>query len=195
MKAAQKVAPAGRTSLARGFTPLEQRILLSKGLSEQQLGDLYDAGVRGKQDFQTVGDATTLAEISGLPAELAEKVMLWALGQPAAAAAENEKVVVHSADAVVCVHCGALQPKDHKSGDMCVACGKQAEPVMACFWCGGTGPGKFCRQCGAEVLPTAELELGILLKREGVAKGEIPEKLRHMTQAEKDVLWGRARRY
>jgi hypothetical protein len=66
---------------------------------------------------------------------------------------------------------------------------------MACYWCGATGPGKFCRQCGAEFLPAAELELGILLRREGVPKNEIPEKLRGMSQDEKNVLWGRARRY
>jgi hypothetical protein len=66
---------------------------------------------------------------------------------------------------------------------------------MACFWCGATGPGKFCRHCGAEFVPTAELELGILLKRDGLPKDDIPSKLRAMSQAEKDVLWGRARRY
>jgi hypothetical protein len=39
------------------------------------------------------------------------------------------------------------------------------------------------------------LELAILLKREGLPKLEIPEKLRSMSQDDKDVLWGRARRY
>jgi hypothetical protein len=96
---------------------------------------------------------------------------------------------------IFCVHCNTKQPKDYKSGDLCTACGKQAEPVMACFWCGSKSPGRFCRHCGAEFLPTAELELGILLKREGVPKDDIPVKLRAMSKEEKDVLWGRARRY
>ena len=52
----------------------------------------------------------------------------------------------------------------------------------------------FCRQCGAEFLPTAELELGVLLKREGVAKESIAAQLKTMSQAEKDVLWGRVRK-
>jgi hypothetical protein len=39
------------------------------------------------------------------------------------------------------------------------------------------------------------LELAVPLKREGFPKQEIPERLRGMSQAEKDVLWGRARRY
>ncbi len=195
MKAGQKgdVGRKGGNGRAQGFPPLAKKILLAKGLSEQDIARLVEAGVRSKEDFKLVGDAVTLAEVSGLRVDVAEKVMSWALGQAASAAAG--KFVVQPVDAVLCVHCGTRQPKDHKSGDLCVACGKQAEPVNACFWCGATGPGQFCRQCGAEFLPPAELELGILLKREGVSKNEIPEKLRGMNQADKDVLWGRARRY
>jgi hypothetical protein len=181
-----------KTARAAGLAPLEKNILITKGLSEESIARLVKAGVRGKADFRLIGDADTLSELAGVDRKAAEKVMSWAIGESADIAA---KVVVQPADAVLCVHCGARQPKDHKSGDLCVACGKQAEPIMACFWCGATGPGKFCRQCGAEFVPAAELELGILLKREGVPKSEIPDKLRRMEQAEKDVLWGRARRY
>jgi hypothetical protein len=172
---------------------LQKTILLAKGFSEAQFETLLKAGVRAKDDFKIIGDAVTLAEITGVEAAVAERVMAWALG--GAPAVEKERLIIQPADAVLCVHCGARQPKDHKSGDLCVACGKQAEPIMACFWCGHTGPGKFCRQCGAEFVPAAELELGILLKREGVAKSEIPDKLRKMDPSDKDVLWGRARRY
>jgi hypothetical protein len=175
------------------LTVLEKSILISKGMSEQEVGRLVEMGVRGKEDLKVIGDAGTLAELVGLRSEVAERVMSWALG--GAAAPSADKIVVQSGDVVLCVHCNTKQPKDYKSGDLCGACGKQAEPIMACYWCGATGPGKFCRQCGAAFVPTAELELGILLKREGVPKDEIPEKLRRMVQAEKDVLWGRARRY
>ena len=44
-------------------------------------------------------------------------------------------VIIDSADIVHCCYCSARQPKDYKSGDLCVACGKQAEPVLTCFWC------------------------------------------------------------
>jgi hypothetical protein len=180
-----------RTNKAPGLTVLERNILISKGLTEQEVDRLVELGVKGKSDLRLIGDAGTLAEFGGLCPEVAEKVMNWALGS----GAEIRSVVVQSGDLVLCVHCGAKQPKDYKSGDLCIACGKQAEPIMACYWCGAIGPGKFCRQCGAEFVPTAELELAILLKREGVAKGDIPEQLRKMDRAEKDVLWGRARRY
>jgi hypothetical protein len=175
------------------MTELEKNILISKGLSEAEIALLVEKGVQGKEDLKLVGDAGTLAELAGISSEVAQRVMAWALGS--AAAEVKGPIVVQAGDVVLCVHCGTRQPKDYKSGDLCGACGKQAEPIMACFWCGATGPGKFCRQCGAEFLPTAELELGILLKREGVPKDEIPEKLRRMSQDEKNVLWGRARRY
>jgi len=196
-KAAQKKAagkPKASGSVQGGFTLLEKNILLSKGVTEQQIGRLVKAGVSGKGGFKLVGDAGTLAELTGLKAEVAERVMSWALGAPAAAPAKGG-IVVQAGDVVLCVHCGAKQPKDYKSGDQCGACGKQAEPILACFWCGATGPGRFCRQCAAEFVATGELELGILLKREGLPKSEIPEKLRRMDQAEKDLLWARARRY
>jgi len=103
-------------------------------------------------------------------------------------------VVLEAADIVHCVHCGARQPKDYKSGDLCVSCGKQAEPVFTCYWCSSGGPGKFCRSCGAAFVPTAELDLAILLRREGLPKDEIPIRLRAMSAEEKDVLWGRVRK-
>ncbi len=169
------------------FSVLERSILMSKGVSEVQLEKIVKNGIRGREDLRAVGDAATLAALADLPLDTAARVMAWALGL--------ENIVVESADLVRCMYCGTKQPKDYKSGDLCVSCGKQAEPIMACFWCGSTGPGKFCRRCGAEFVPTGELELAILLKRDGLPKGEIPEKLRGMSQADKDVLWGRARRY
>ncbi|MBZ5562752.1 MAG: hypothetical protein LAP13_10055 [Acidobacteriia bacterium] len=169
------------------FSVLERNILMSKGVSEVQLEKIVKNGIRGREDFRAVGDAATLAVLADLPPDTAARVMAWALGL--------ENIVVESADLVRCMYCGTKQPKDYKSGDLCVSCGKQAEPIMACFWCGSTGPGKFCRRCGAEFVPTGELELAILLKRDGLPKGDIPEKLRGMSQADKDVLWGRARRY
>ncbi len=169
------------------FSVLERNILISKGVSEAQLEKIVKNGIGSREDFRAVGDAATLAALADLPPDTAARVMAWALGL--------ENIVVESPDLIRCMYCGTKQPKDYKSGDLCVSCGKQAEPIMACFWCGSTGPGKFCRRCGAEFVPTGELELAILLKRDGLPKQDIPEKLRGMNQADKDVLWGRARRY
>ncbi len=177
---------------AGGFELLEKNILLSKGVTEAQIRTLVRKGLRCRDDFKRVGDAATLSELSALSPETSAAVMLWALG---IAAHSGGTIVVDSGDIVLCVHCGTKQPKDYKSGDLCGSCGKQAEPIMACFWCASTGPGKFCRQCGAEFVPPGELELAILLKREGMARDEIPPKLRGLSQQERDVLWGRARRY
>jgi len=190
-KAARHVA--GRTKkAAAAFSPLEKNILQSKGITAAQLMQMQKCGIRSCEDFRKVGDAATLAGLVKVSRETAEKVMSWALGTTLPS---RKNFVVESADAMYCLHCQTKQPKDYKSGDLCVSCGKQAEPVMACYWCGATGPGKYCRQCGAEFVPTGELELALLLKREGLPKNDIPEKLRGMSAGEKDVLWGRARKY
>lgn len=184
--------------MPKGFSALEKNILKSKGLTDAQLKKLTSAGVACRADFETVGDAGTLCElVRGLDAEVAEKVMAWATGRSGASTASTGgtgKLVVEGADVVYCLHCKTRQPKDYQSGDLCVACGKQAEPILACFWCSSSGPGKFCRQCGAAFIPTAELELGMLLRREGLPKDEIPKRLAAMSAADKEALWGRVRK-
>lgn len=191
-KTAKQEARRGGGS-TKSFSTLERNILKAKGLTDKQLDRLIAAGVASREDFRTVGDAQTLSELADLPSEIAGKVMAWATGI-AGAVTGGGTLVVESSDAVYCVHCKTKQPKDYKSGDLCISCGKQAEPSFACFWCSASGPGKFCRNCGAEFVPTGELELAVHLKREGVAKDEIAPKLRAMSAAEKEALWGRVRR-
>jgi hypothetical protein len=183
----------GQVKSGMPFSELETNILKAKGVGGVELERLAAAGVGSRDDFRTVGDAATLSEISGLSPELAARVMTWALGT-AQPTASTPSIVVQAGDAVLCVHCQTRQPKDYRSGDLCGNCGKQAEPILSCFWCSATGPGRFCRQCAAEFVPTGELELALLLKREGYPKDQIPAKLAAMTSAEKDVLWGRVRK-
>ena len=179
--------------MAKTFTTLEKNILKSKGLTDAQLKKLAKAGINSREDFKTVGDATTLADlVAGITKDVAAAVIAWANGGAAPSAGGN--VVVESADAVYCIHCRTKQPKDYNSGDLCVSCGKQAEPILSCYWCSSSGPGKFCRQCGAEFVGTSELDLAVHLKREGLSKDEVPKKLKAMTAAEKDALWGRIRK-
>jgi hypothetical protein len=183
--------------MAAGFSTLETNILKAKGLSELQLAALTEAGVVSKDSFQTIGDAATLGELlPGLDSDVAERVMEWAGVAPKAPAggAIAQRTVLDTSDVVYCTHCTAKQPKDYKSGDLCPSCGKQAEPVLSCHWCGASGPGKFCRSCGSEFVSTAEYDLALLLRRDGLAKDEIPKRLALMTQADKDQLWGRIRR-
>ena len=180
--------------MAKALSTLEKNILKAKGLSDAQLKVLAKAGIASRADFATVGDAATLAQlVPKLSNEVAATVIAWALGTSAPASGGGS-VTIESADAVYCVHCKAKQPKDYKSGDLCEACAKQAEPILSCYWCSASGPGKFCRQCGAEFVATAELDLAILLKREGLPKDDVPKKLKGMSAAEKDVLWGRIRK-
>jgi hypothetical protein len=185
--------------MASAFTVLETNILKAKGMADEQIATLAAAGVTSRKHFDTVGDADTLVSlVPTLGKEVADKIMEWAVGAPAASEPATTgaagRLTIDSADAVYCIHCGTKQPKDYKSGDLCVSCGKQAEPILSCYWCAASGPGKFCRACGAEFVPMGELDLAVLLKREGLPKDEVPLRLKSMTQAEKDDLWGRVRR-
>jgi hypothetical protein len=175
---------------------LERRILQAKGLDDGQIAALIEAGVTDRAAFATIGDAATLRQLlPALSPQTAEDVMAWAIGSGTTSTpAPGGSVVIESSDTVNCVHCGTRQPKDYSPGDLCSSCGKQAEPILACHWCGASGPGRFCRQCGAEYVATAELDLAILLKREGLPKEEIPRRLEAMSAADKDVLWGRVRK-
>jgi hypothetical protein len=183
------------------FSTLETKILTAKGLTADHLEALTSAGVSGKDDLKVIGDAATLRElIPGMDAETAERVMSWASGQVVAARAPvapltGGKMLLDTADVVYCAHCSAKQPKDYKSGDLCIACGRQAEPILTCFWCTSSGPGAFCRNCGAKFVPPAELELALLLKHEGLPKDEVPRRLESMSAPDKDLLWGRVRRH
>ena len=184
--------------MSETFTPLELKILQAKGLSEDQVTALAELGVASKADFVTIGDAATLQQLMpGLGGAVASDVMAWATGvvtMAGGAAAPSGPIVLESPDVVYCVHCHTKQPKDYSSGDLCTSCGKQAEPILSCYWCTSSGPGTFCRQCGAEFVPTAELDLAVLLKREGVAKEAVAVQLKSMSQVDKDVLWGRVRK-
>ncbi len=173
------------------LSDLEKNILRTKGLDDAQLVRLEAAGIVSKAEFLVVGDAATLASLAGLSSEVASAVMAWAIGAPASS---TRPIIVEGADVVSCAHCGARQPKDYHAGDLCPSCGRQAEPIFACYWCGKSGPGTFCRSCGSQFVPTGELDLAVLLRRDGLPKDDIPKKLATMSTAEKDVLWGRIRK-
>ncbi len=189
------------------FTPLERNILKAKGLTDAQLSRLLETGVSGREDFKTVGNVETLLELMpDLDREVALRVFEWAAPAvtlpaepgsnepPYSKTAYGGKVVLDTSDAVFCVHCGHKQPKDYSAGDLCPNCGLQAEPIETCYWCGSSGPGKFCRSCGAVFVSTAELPLALMLRRDGIPKDDIPRKLEAMGPSEKDALWGRVRR-
>lgn len=102
------------------FTPLEKTILKAKGLSEDQVAALTQAGIGSREDLRTVGDAQTLGDlVSGIDPEIAARVMEWAVGhsqnKAAPAPATAGGVVLEAADVVHCVHCGARQPSFERS--------------------------------------------------------------------------------
>lgn len=185
------------------FSVLERAILKAKGLTEEQLEALGALGVQGRADFEQIGTPVTFLELMpDLDPDVVTRVLAWALpAAPAATVAESAAataglppIVVDSSDVVFCANCHHKQPKDYTPGDLCVNCGRQAEPIEQCYWCGASGPGRFCRNCGATFVKTAELSLAMLLRRDGLAKDEISRRLAEATPEEKEQLWGRVRR-
>lgn len=190
--------------MATEFTVLERSILKAKGLGDEQLAALGTMGVQARADFGQIGNVVTLLELlPDLDPDVATRVMEWAVPTAAPAVAATvapaagsppPAVVVDSSDSVFCAYCHYKQPKDYTPGDLCVNCGRQAEPIEQCYWCGASGPGKRCRNCGARFVPAAELPLALLLRRDGLAKDDIPRHLEETTAEEREQLWGRVRR-
>lgn len=189
------------------FSRLERAILLAKGLNEEQLARLTELGVGSRADFGLIGNVVTLLELMpDLDTAVAVRVLEWAVPtsvstmateagvNPAANSGPPPTIVVESADVVYCTNCHTKQPKDYTPGDLCINCGRQAEPIEQCFWCGASGPGKRCRNCGAQFVPTSLLPLAMLLRRDGLSKDEIPRRLAETSDEEKEQLWGRVRR-
>ena len=190
--------------MATEFTLLERNILKAKGLTEEQLAALGEMGVQSRADFEQIGNVVTLLELlPALDPDVAVRVLDWVFPAASAGAAAPvgaalpaappQPIIVESADVVKCTNCGHKQPKDYTPGDLCVNCGRQAEPIEQCFWCGSSGPGRFWIQ-PATFVRTSEISLAMLLRREGLSKDEIPRRLAEATAEEKEEMWGRVRR-
>lgn len=182
------------------ISKLLSNILRSKGLDDDHIEALEESGITEKEDFKLIGDYQTLMDMTGIDEEISINVMSWAVGLPIEKETQEERaeskgsIVVESSDIVKCVHCDAKQPKDYKSGDLCLSCGNQAEPVQNCHWCLSSGPGKYCRSCGSEFVGSSDFEIALFLKREGESKSAIVSKVNEMTPLEKDNMWAKIRR-
>ncbi len=81
----------------------------------------------------------------------------------------------------VCESCGRPQPPDWKAGDLCPHCGAAARSEARCFWCVKWTPAaRFCRSCGAEVVPPALYGAARMLKDAGTDRFAIPKMLREL---------------
>ena len=79
----------------------------------------------------------------------------------------------------ICEACSQPQPVDWKAGDLCTACGQAVRPEVRCFWCVKWTPaaGKYCRGCGAAVVPGRLYGAARMLKDAGVDRFGVPRML------------------
>jgi len=81
----------------------------------------------------------------------------------------------------LCESCGRPQPPDWKAGDLCTHCGAAVRPEARCFWCAKWTPAaKFCRSCGAAVVPPELYGAARMLKDAGTDRFAVPKMLREL---------------
>lgn len=81
----------------------------------------------------------------------------------------------------LCEACGHVQPPDWKPGDLCGYCGAVARRERRCHWCVQLTPdGKYCRHCGAGLVPDARYGAARWLKHLGADQFVIPDRLAAM---------------
>jgi hypothetical protein len=81
----------------------------------------------------------------------------------------------------VCEACGNPQPPGWTAGELCAHCGKAVRSEVRCFWCAKWTPAaKFCRGCGAEVVPAPQYGAARMLKDAGTDRFTVPKMLREL---------------
>src|SRR6185369_9153567 len=82
----------------------------------------------------------------------------------------------------ICEACSRPQPIDWQAGDLCTGCGQAVRPEVRCFWCVKWTPagGKYCRSCGAGVVPGRLFGPARMLKDAGVDRFGVPKMLAEM---------------
>lgn len=81
----------------------------------------------------------------------------------------------------ICEACGHVQPPDWKPGDLCGHCGAVVRRERHCHWCVQLTPdGKYCRHCGAGLVPDERYGAARWLKHLGADQFVIPDRLAAM---------------
>src|SRR5512146_1609966 len=85
----------------------------------------------------------------------------------------------------VCEKCGEVQPRDSEAAAACVACGAPVRAEARCAWCARWTPqSRFCRGCGAEIVPSQDYGAARMLKAAGVDRFSILKRLHELDPAQ-----------
>ncbi|MFN7975519.1 MAG: hypothetical protein U0166_24800 [Acidobacteriota bacterium] len=92
-----------------------------------------------------------------------------------------------------CERCGAPQPRDWKAGDLCTSCGGAARAETRCAACTVATPeGKFCRACGAPLVPRHLYGAARMLRAGGVDSFDLA---RRVLELDPDLAGDLTRRF
>lgn len=89
----------------------------------------------------------------------------------------------------MCEQCGVRQPGDWKAGERCIACGGAVRAEQRCAGCSRWTPrAKFCRHCGAELLPPELYGAARMLLGAGVDRFSLAGRTLALDPGQRDTL-------
>src|SRR4051812_14676811 len=92
-------------------------------------------------------------------------------------------------ESAMCEQCGCRQPNDWKAGDRCTACGGAVRAEQRCAGCTQWTPrAKFCRHCGAELLPPQMYGAARMLLAAGVDRFSLAPRTLALDPGQRDTL-------
>jgi hypothetical protein len=92
-------------------------------------------------------------------------------------------------ESAICEQCGARQPREWRPGELCIHCGGAVRAEQRCAGCSCWTPrAKFCRHCGAELLPPELYPAARMLLAAGVDRFSLASRTRALDPGQRDTL-------
>lgn len=92
-------------------------------------------------------------------------------------------------ESAICEQCGARQPREWRPGELCTQCGGAVRAEQRCAGCSRWTPrAKFCRHCGAELLPPELYAAARTLLAAGVDRFSLAARTRALDPGQRDTL-------
>jgi len=92
-------------------------------------------------------------------------------------------------ESAICEQCGARQPREWRAGELCTRCGGAVRAEQRCAGCSRWTPrAKFCRHCGAELLPPELYAAARMLLAAGVDRFSLAARTQALDPGQRDTL-------
>lgn len=100
---------------------------------------------------------------------------------------DEKAIFIPESSRVLCNQCQTKQPKDWNIGNLCIECGGVVRQESRCAWCTKWTPaGRYCRECGSELMAFQYYGAARMLKRAGVDQFSLPKKIQELEAEQLD---------